>query len=131
MFLWLTYLDIASRIHGTLAEPKGAFYEQLGKSLTKARRDRRLTQGRLAAAVSVSRTSITNIAKGRQIVPVHLLAKLAQTLNVAIADLIPSSEGREADVGVDLHLSALQPEQREWAARVLARRHSETNNEDS
>jgi transcriptional regulator with XRE-family HTH domain len=115
----------------TLAEPKGAFYEQLGLSLMKARRQRRLTQGRLAAAVSVSRTSITNIEKGRQVVPAHLLAKLAQTLNVPIADLVPANDGVDPGDGVDLQLSALKPEQREWAARVIARRQSEVNHEDS
>ena len=114
-----------------LAEPKGAFYEQLGLSLMKARRQRRLTQGRLAAAVSVSRTSITNIEKGRQIVPVHLLAKLAQTLNIPIGDLVPSNDSGELGGGVDLQLSALKPEQREWAARVIARRPSEATHEDS
>ena len=97
----------------------------------KARKRRRLTQGRLAAAVSVSRTSITNIEKGRQVVPVHLLAKLAQTLNVAIGDLVPANDSAEAGSGVDLQLSALKPEQREWAARVIARRPSQASHEDS
>jgi transcriptional regulator with XRE-family HTH domain len=114
-----------------LAEPKGVFYEQLGLSLMKARRQRRLTQGRLAAAVSVSRTSITNIEKGRQIVPAHLLAKLAQTLNIPIGDLVPTNDSGEPGGGVDLQLSALKPEQREWAARVIARRPSEATHEDS
>jgi transcriptional regulator with XRE-family HTH domain len=131
MFPLLTSQETLDRIHHTLAEPKGAFYEQLGQSLTKARRQRRLTQSRLAAAVSVSRTSITNIEKGRQVVPAHLLAKLAQTLNVPIADLVPANDGLDAGGGVDLQLSALKPEQREWATRVIARRQSEANHEDS
>lgn len=114
-----------------MAEPKGAFYEQLGVRLMQARRQRRLTQDRLAAAVRVSRTSITNIEKGRQVVPAHLLAKLAQTLNVPIADLMPADDGVEAWGRDDLRLSALKPEQREWAARVLARPSTENNNEGS
>jgi transcriptional regulator with XRE-family HTH domain len=97
----------------------------------KARRRRRLTQGRLAAAVSVSRTSITNIEKGRQVVPVHLLAKLAQTLNVPIGDLVPTNDSVEAGSAIDLQLSTLKPAQREWAARVIARRPSGASHEDS
>src|SRR5579862_2465944 len=88
-------VDIYGRVglrSACVAKPKGLFYEQLGRALATARRGQRLTQDRLAAAVSLSRTSITNIEKGRQLVPVHVLVKLAQTLNVAISDLVPSPE---------------------------------------
>jgi transcriptional regulator with XRE-family HTH domain len=112
-----------------VAAPKGPFYEQLGKNLATARRRIRLTQDRLAAAVEMSRTSITNIEKGRQIVPVHLLARLAQTLNVTVTDLLEGADFAPAvDNGVQQQLSSLGPEQRAWAERVLSIPHSVAEN---
>jgi transcriptional regulator with XRE-family HTH domain len=103
-----------------VATPQGAFYEQLGQRLATARRTQRLTQERLGDSVDLSRTSITNIEKGRQIVPAHLLAKFAQTLNVSILELLPPIEAVRPSHRVERELDALEPYKRDWAKKILA-----------
>lgn len=48
-----------------------------------------MTQGRLATAVGFSRTSITNIERGRQKIFLHTLADVADALGVRLQDLVP------------------------------------------
>lgn len=59
--------------------------------------DAGLTQAALANAVSLSRTSITNIEKGRQPILLHTLYSIASALNMKVPDLLPENEiGMEA-----------------------------------
>jgi transcriptional regulator with XRE-family HTH domain len=102
-----------------VAAPKGPFYQQLGKRIAKARRDRKLTQDRLAATIGISRTSVTNIEKGRQLVAVHVLANFAGALGVPAADLIPSSDVAPT-VEIPSAIANLNPQARDWAIRVLS-----------
>ncbi len=51
-----------------------------------------LTQDALAARVSLSRTSVTNIEKGRQKVLLHTFWGLADALGVAPAVLLPDED---------------------------------------
>src|SRR4051812_28522624 len=102
-----------------MASPKGPFYEQLGKRIAAFRHEQRLSQSRLAAAVQLTRTSITNIEKGRQIVAAHTLVQLAQTLGTSVSDLLPSVDLSEPARKVEQELSALEPAQKAWALRVL------------
>jgi transcriptional regulator with XRE-family HTH domain len=119
MFLSLTYRDSGCYYRAGMASPKGPFYEQLGRQIAAFRRERRLSQSRLAAAVQLTRTSITNIEKGRQIVAAHTLVQLAQTLGTSVTDLIPKDDLSEPTRKVERELSALQPAQKAWALKVL------------
>lgn len=67
------------------------FYKAFGELLRKVRRNapRRVTQAKLAAEVGLSRSSIANIERGRQRVPLHLLFDLAAVLRVPPSDLLP------------------------------------------
>lgn len=64
-------------------------YIEIGRLIKKARQKKRLTQERLAGLVSLTRTSITNIEKGRQKLPIHALYNFASSLDVNIKELIP------------------------------------------
>jgi transcriptional regulator with XRE-family HTH domain len=108
-----------------MASPKGPFYERLGRQIATARRERRLSQSRLAAAVQLTRTSITNIEKGRQVVAVHTLVQFAETLGVSLADLVPHEDVSEPTPRVERELSALEPAKKAWALKVLKRTTSE------
>ena len=66
-------------------------YRVVGNRIRQARLDLGLTQEALAEAVSLTRTSITNIEKGRQNLLVHKLISFADALQVAPADLLPQS----------------------------------------
>lgn len=72
-----------------MAAPQGKFYEELGKRVAAAREKRDLSQQKLAELLGLSRTSVTNIEKGRQPVDVHVLVGIANTLGVGILKLIP------------------------------------------
>lgn len=102
----------------SLASPKGSFYERLGKEIAAARNKQRLTQERLANAANLSRTSVTNIEKGRQIVPVHILVRFAETLGVSLQDLIPVEDTAESNT-VQRRLASLEPDKQSWARRLL------------
>lgn len=64
-------------------------YRQIGIYLQIARKINKLTQAELASLVGVERTSITNIEKGQQRVPLHLLYKLCKVLEIEIRDMLP------------------------------------------
>ncbi len=64
-------------------------YLEIGKRIAKARQDKKFTQAKLAGLLSLTRTSITNIEKGRQKLLVHTLLGLAECLTIPIVDLIP------------------------------------------
>lgn len=50
-----------------------AFYAEVGRRIRQAREKRGLSQEALASAVSLTRTSVTNIEKGRQKFLVHTI----------------------------------------------------------
>jgi transcriptional regulator with XRE-family HTH domain len=75
----------------TVNERERELYKTIGSRIRKARGESELTQEALAAAVSLTRTSITNIEKGRQNLLVHKLIEIAQVLQIAPADLLPSA----------------------------------------
>ena len=84
----LTKLVLPNNIN-TMATPQGTFYEELGRRVASARDRKGLTQQKLADILGLSRTSITNIEKGRQPVDVHILVGITDALEVGIAKLIP------------------------------------------
>ena len=67
------------------------FYQELGQRIREVREKRHLTQEALAGMLSLTRTSVTNIEKGRQQLLVHTLVQLAQALQVEPESLLPES----------------------------------------
>ena len=70
-------------------------YRMLGERLRTLREKQvgsrgRMTQAELALQVGLERTSITNIEKGAQKVPLHVLFRLCQVLRVPVAELLPT-----------------------------------------
>ena len=68
------------------------FYRQFGRLLAEARRKKGISQELLADELGLSRTSITNIEKGRQPVQLHSLYCIARLLGVELKDLLPSPQ---------------------------------------
>ncbi len=75
-------------------DKQNKFYLELGRRIREARLHSRLTQEELANLLSLNRTSITNIEKGKQKILAHTLVDLAERLNVTINDLIPTNVQR-------------------------------------
>lgn len=69
-------------------------YQRIGKAIHDLRQAKkpRLTQAGLAELLGVTRTSITNIEKGGQRIPLHLLYMLCAKLSVQISNVIPLVE---------------------------------------
>lgn len=73
---------------------EGRLYAYVGKRIKElregdGRRRPKLTQAQLAHQVGLERTSITNIEKGDQKVPLHVLYRLCSALSADIAAVLP------------------------------------------
>lgn len=88
-------------------EANKEFYIAVGQRISKARQAR-MTQDELGKMVSLTRTSIINIEKGRQQVLVHTLVSIARAVGVAPEKLLPSLD----DLGVSLRDTSKKG--REW-----------------
>ncbi len=71
-------------------------YQALGKRIRALREQPadasrgRMTQAELAKLVDMERTSITNIEKGNQKVPLHVLFRIGEVLGAEPMELLPS-----------------------------------------
>lgn len=64
-------------------------YRLFGSRVRALREGKNVTQEELAKRVDLSRTSITNIEKGRQRVLLHQMVEIANALEAAPTELIP------------------------------------------
>ena len=74
-------------------------YAEIGRRIRFARERHGMKQGELAAAVSLTRTSITNIEQGRQRLLVHTLCDIGVALNEEPSALLPSLDALGARGG--------------------------------
>ncbi len=77
-------------------------YRVFGSRLRELRERASITQEELAKRVDLSRTSITNIEKGRQRVLLHQFVDLAEALNVEPTTLMPAASDDEAPLRSDV-----------------------------
>lgn len=92
-----------------------AFYQELGRRIRDARKKGRLTQEALAARIALTRTTVTNIEKGRQQILVHTLVDIAEALNVAPEALLPESQSPS----IDRLLTVEAPDAQDWIRRIV------------
>jgi transcriptional regulator with XRE-family HTH domain len=71
------------RLYSALGERLKAWRE--GQQATRSK----LTQAKLAEEVGLERTSITNIELGNQKVPLHVLYRICEVLQVSINEVLP------------------------------------------
>lgn len=102
--------------HGVL-DGKADFDRALGERIREARERVGVKQDQLAQAVGLSRTSITNIERGRQGVQVYLLAQIAEVLGRPAAELLPRLVPEPE--AVPDKVRNLEPSRRAWAERVI------------
>ena len=104
-----------------------AFYEEVGRLIRDARQrcTPPITQEGLAKMVGLSRTSITNVEKGRQKCLLHTLADIATALQTDAADLIPRSSAKASDL--DAALSQRPSEERYCIRSTIAANQIETH----
>jgi transcriptional regulator with XRE-family HTH domain len=79
----------------TRAEPNLDFYIAAGRSIAQARNRLGMTQEVLASKISLTRTSVINIEKGRQQLLLHMLVAISNALEIDPSELIPKSNATE------------------------------------
>ena len=100
-----------------LIKERRHLYEVFGQRVRKARKACKLTQEELAARVTMTRTSVTNIEKGRQKLLLHTLFDLASALEVPVAQLIP--EPTEAQPRVEQKFNTeVSAAERQWIVEL-------------
>lgn len=108
MFAWLTFWrEVIGWIVNSFTYSAGFsvmstlepdVYLHLGREIRILRKQRKLSQSELAAAVSLTRTSVANIEAGRQKVLLHTFLQIAAALKVAPIKLLPATDSAEADM---------------------------------
>lgn len=65
--------------------------EQLGRRVSQLRRDRGITQAKLAAAIGVETVSLSRLETGERGLSLSTLAKVADKLGVSLGDIVDSA----------------------------------------
>lgn len=99
------------------------FYQRFGRHLRQARKAAGLSQADLAVAIKLTRTSISNIEKGRQKVLLHTFVEMLHVLNVKPGKLLPVSQPLSFAPG----LNSLARDERDFVKRGLGQRDKETH----
>lgn len=95
-------------------------YRAFGDRVRMHRKQRKgLTQEKLGQLVGLSRTSITNIEKGRQHVSLHQLFDIAEALRVRADALLPSVHEASRNSTIVKKLPpGTEQEIAEWAGKI-------------
>ncbi|OPY71426.1 MAG: anaerobic benzoate catabolism transcriptional regulator [Syntrophorhabdus sp. PtaU1.Bin050] len=74
------------------------FYQQLGVNIRKHRKQQGMSQETLAQSLDLTRTSLTNIEKGRQHPSVYTLCEIGRYLKVGVSELLPQISPQEKPI---------------------------------
>lgn len=106
-------------------------YAQFGKLIRGYRRRHKITQLQLGDRIGLTRTSITNIEKGRQKVLLHQVFQLADALQVNPETLLPRQFTRESESQIEDKIPKnLKGPERDWIHRVVAAGAQEEDGDD-
>lgn len=114
------HIDIYEKFyykHSSMSYPPD-LYSQIGKRIKELRKEKGFTQSRLAEIVSLTRTSITNIEKGRQKLLVHTLWDLADAIGVHPKSFFPQDNPNHSDLNNTIIPSDLSKKEMNWFKAV-------------
>lgn len=101
-----------------MTEEAAKLYTLVGKSIRSARTQKGISQDKLAKAVRLTRTSITNIEKGRQRILLDTLWQISSILEVTVMDLLPKPQ--ETRIPLEDRLpNNVSQEERVWIKEVV------------
>jgi DNA-binding XRE family transcriptional regulator len=63
-------------------------YQMIGRNIYQLRKQRKMTQEFLAHQLQLSRTSISNIEKGKHRIQIHIIYKIAEILCVPVEKIV-------------------------------------------
>lgn len=92
------------------------FYRHVGQAIARLRRGK-MTQKELSDRLSLSRTSLANIERGRQQLLLHHAVRIAEALDVELAALVPTPP--EATGKLKETLRGLPDEQQKWVEAAV------------
>ncbi len=95
-------------------------YEIVGRRIRDTRKAAKLTQEDLAERVNLTRTSVTNIEKGRQKLLLHTLFDLAAAMKVPVVELMPAPREEQPHIEQKL-MNGLSPAEKEWIVGELSK----------
>lgn len=100
-------------------------YVEFGRRLKAARRRAGATQEDLAGRVGLTRTSITNMERGRQHLPLHTLVRLADALGTTPEALVQGMTFAKDQIPGELltrrQLRHVDPREARWIEQVVIR----------
>lgn len=96
-------------------------YRHIGRRIQQFRTERHLSQDELARMVGISRTSVVNIEKGRQRLPIHTLWEIAGALHVDPHALLPGAEAATHATALSAvqTLEDVPPEAQPWLTEII------------
>lgn len=100
------------------------FYRDVGSRVRTARAAANLTQDDLAKSVGVTRSSIANFEAGRQRIPLHVFALIAEAMKASFVDLLPRraiSDQIDEYFNIDEQLAEADDDSRDFVTGALAR----------
>jgi transcriptional regulator with XRE-family HTH domain len=104
MSTWLTSARECGTIRAPAAHRKiemitpNEFYVKLGDSIRRRREESRLTQAELGESLGLSRTSVTNIERGRQRLLIDQFQRVCNVLGVSTDTLLAGLDAEERPV---------------------------------
>lgn len=102
--------------------PPEIFYSIVGQNISRFRQDKNLTQEKLAKAVHLDRTSISNIEQGRQKILLHFLFEIAEALDVNPTQLLPQEDNLSKSAGGFSIPRNLPAPEKLWLNSVIAKK---------
>ena len=103
----------------SLDKSRRELYELVGRNVKKARQALNLTQEELALRVNMTRTSVTNIEKGRQKLLLHTLCDLALAMKVPVVQLMPDLQTDQPKI-TQIFTPGLSEVEREWIVGAVS-----------
>jgi transcriptional regulator with XRE-family HTH domain len=117
MFACLTFLFCTCN-HAEVID-RDELNKGFGRLLAKRRKKAGISQENLAKALGLTRTSITNIERGRQPIQLATLYAIADALSIEPTELMPPSSALVLETPVDQkHLRRLSMRTTNWIAKV-------------
>ena len=95
------------------------FYYEVGAKIRQVRKERGMKQETLAEGIGLTRTSLTNIEKGRQRLLLHMFIHIAASLGVEPNALLPTGTATLEKLGIQLPES-MKPEKRDFITRAMS-----------
>lgn len=96
-----------------------ALYKTIGEQIKARRNQAKLTQKRLADAIGVERTSITNIETGAQKLPIYLLYRICQEVGANVADVLPPVEAVQMSKTEEINIDGQSAQVPSKTAQVI------------